>query len=187
MRHSIRGGSSGVNAAAAEALGRKETVLTPGFASGALGVSFGVVAEAAGVGVVQGLGEGGEGGALAFAGGLGQVFDGGLEDGKVADEGGAGSGSVLGRGGLGQEGLEPLGVEALRIAAVAEGVGVARRSAAAPGRNCFLVGTNKGQISHGSEILQFPLGRVRQPVAGNWLRAIEGFFGGWHLGNTVSA
>ena len=157
-------------------------------------MSFGVVAEAAGIGVVQGLGEGGEGGvaadgveeegdggALAFAGGLGQVFDGSLEDGKVADEGGAGSawsGSILGRGGLGQEGLEPLGVEALGIAAVAEGVGVAQRGTAAPGWNCFLVGTNKGQIGHGSEILQFPLGRVRQPVGGNWLRAVEGVFSG---------
>ena len=63
-------------------------------------MSIGVAGEAAGVGVFQGAGEGdkggvaadgveeeGDGGALAFAGGLGQVFDGGSEDVKVTEEG----------------------------------------------------------------------------------------------------
>ncbi len=146
-------------------------------------MSFGVVAEAAGVGVVQGVGEGGEGGvaadgveeegdggALAFAGGLGQVFDGGLEDGKVADEGvagGVGCGVVLGRGGLDQEGLKPLGVEALGIDAVAEGVGVAWLGAAAWGWFRFFVGTNRGRIGHGAEVLQFPFGSGRQLAGGH--------------------
>ena len=108
-------------------------------------MSFGIAPEAAGHGIVHGVGEGGEGGvaadgveeegyggALAFAGGLGQVIDGGLEDGKVAVEGWdrrVGSSNLLGSGKLGQEGSKPLGVEALGVAAVAEGVGVAGRGA----------------------------------------------------------
>ena len=100
----------------------------------------------------------GDGGALAFAGGLGQVFDGGLEDGKVAEEGGGGGvgSGVLESGGLGQEGLKPAGVEALGIEAAAEGVGVACLGAAATGGICFVVGTNKGQIVHGAENLNSP-------------------------------
>ena len=142
--------------------------MPPGTAVGALGVSLGVVAEAAGGGVIQGVGEDGEGGvaadgveeegdgsALAFGGGLGQVFDDGLEDGQVADEeraGGAGGCGVLGRGGLGEERLKVLGVEVLGIEAVAEGVGVARLATAARGRIRFVWnewGTNRGRIGRG--------------------------------------
>ena len=101
----------------------------------------------------DGVEEEGNGSALAFAGGLGQVFDGSLEDGKVAGEGrgeGVGCGGGLG----GQERLEPVGIEALGIEPMAEGVGVARLGATADGWIRFLVATNRERMGNESGMEQ---------------------------------
>ena len=99
-----------------------------------------------------GVEEEGDGRALALGGSLGQVFDDGLEDLEVPGEDGGGIlggwGLLVGLG-MGQKGLKVLGVEALGVEAVAEGVSVARLSAAAWGGRVFLPGTNRERIGGG--------------------------------------
>ena len=129
-----------------------------------------VVSEAAGLGVLEGKGERGEGsvvadgvekewdgGGVAAGGGLGQVLDGGLEDVKVTVEGRVGGRRVLLREGLVEEGLEPEGVEAFGMESVTEGVDVAWLAAGSTtsfrvlgnrGWIRFLERTNRKRISH---------------------------------------
>ena len=107
-----------------------------------------VECDEGGVGA-DGVEEEWDGGGLALGGGLGQVFDDGLEDQEVPGEGrggGLGCWGLLVRLGMGQKGLEVLGVEALGVKAVAEGVGVARLRAASWGGRVFLAGTNGERI-----------------------------------------